>query len=150
MANFDCGMKQEDFFNLYHPQRGGTVGLDGSTFFRANLGRQRGSGIGGIFGAIARRLIPFATKYILPHAKTLLGNFASDVFDKNRNWKESLKENGINALKGVGRDVLTQSGSGFRRNYPGDHLLKQVRKTIKKSPKPKKIKSIDIFKEWHK
>lgn len=111
-------MDESDFFRLYNPQRqqyGGAIGADGSVFFKAYGSRQRGHGIGGIFGAIARRLLPFLGKHVAPHAKSALANIASDVLGNNRNLKESLKEHGMTALKGVGNSIFGQSGSGIRR-----------------------------------
>ena len=51
-------MDQVDFFKIYNP-RGGAIGIDGSVYFKGYGGRQMGHGIGGIFGAIGRRLLPF-------------------------------------------------------------------------------------------
>jgi hypothetical protein len=49
-----------DFFNIYHPkQTGGT-----SPYYEASVRRQRGAGIGGIFGAIGRKLLPFLSKHL--------------------------------------------------------------------------------------
>ena len=133
MANFkiyNCNLNEEDFFKLYHPQqRGGAVALDGSSFFKASTySRQRGHGIGGIFGAIGRRLLPFIKQYVLPHAATAVKNVVSDVYTGKKNWKDSLKHEGINALKGIGASYLTQSGSGVRRR----------RKSEKRKPKKRK------------
>ena len=138
-----CNMDEKEFFKLYHPnQRGGAVGADGSVFFKAYGSRQRGHGIGGIFGAIGRRLLPFIGKYILPHAKTALERVATDVIHNKRNWKESVKEHGVNALKGVGSSIFTQSGSGVRRKRTAAQQhgcgFKKRRTLIKKTARLRK------------
>jgi hypothetical protein len=91
------GPGKPDIYNIYHPiQSGGT-----SPFYQANLRRQRGSGIGGILGTIARTVMPFLAKYVFPSAKTFVRKTAGDIFS-GRNVKETLKEHGIDALKDVG------------------------------------------------
>lgn len=136
-----CKMDEKEFFKLYHPQqRGGAVGEDGSVFFKAYGSRQRGHGIGGIFGAIGRRLLPFIGKYVLPHAKTALERVATDVIHNKRNWKDSVKEHGVNALKGVGSSIFTQSGSGVQRKRTAQHGcgFKKRRNLIKKAARLRK------------
>jgi hypothetical protein len=128
--NYNCGLKEEDFFRIYHPQRGGAIGLDGETFYRStfgrqlghgglyyksSFGRQHGHGIGGIFVAIGRRLMPFIKNIIWPSAKKALSKVAVDVLDNNRPWKEAVKEGGLEALKDIGSNIMNQSGSGIRR-----------------------------------
>lgn len=106
---------------LYTPQVGSGHD-DGLTFYRSNYRRQRGSGLGSIFGSIARRLIPFARnfllpaaqKYVLPHAKQAVKNIADDILS-GKNVKQSLKEHGKTAIKGIGDKILSQSGSGRKR-----------------------------------
>lgn len=110
-----------DLVRLYHPQVGRGMD-DGLMFYKSNYKRQRGSGLGGILGTLARKLIPIAKnilwpaakKYVLPHAASAARHVAGDVFS-GRNIKESVKEHGSHALKGIGEGILTQSGSGRKR-----------------------------------
>ncbi|CAL8140266.1 unnamed protein product [Orchesella dallaii] len=105
---------------LYSPQSG--RGLDDLQFYKSSYRRQRGNGLGGIFGSIAKRLIPFAKnilwpaakKYVLPHAQEAVKNIAGDIIS-GRNVKESIKERGSSAIKGIGDQIMTQSGSGRSR-----------------------------------
>jgi hypothetical protein len=127
---YHCNLREEDFFKLYHPQRGGAYG---TPFFKSNIGRQRGSGIGGIFGAIRRTLLPLFSKYVLPHARTALRNVAIDLLDSKRPVKETLKDHGVKALKGIGQDIINQSGSGRGRK-------RKLHPTSNKKNSPKKIK----------
>jgi len=122
-------MLEEDFFRFYHPnQIGGSVGTE--PFYQSSLRRQRGAGIGGFFGAIGRRLLPFLQKHVLPSAMSAVRNVADDLLD-GRNLKESIKEHGIDAIKGVGKSVLNQSGSGFQRKRR--KRTKTLRKSTKRS-----------------
>jgi len=130
--------EQMDFFNIYHPQKGGEY----FPIYQSNLGRQRGHGIGGIFQNLSRFLKPLLEKYVLPHAARAVRNAAVDIVDNNRSWKEVVKEQGVQALKGVGKDILDQSGSGRGRkrkkyNYQKIIVTKK-RKTIKKKNKSRK------------
>jgi hypothetical protein len=125
------------------------LGSDGRIFFRANIGRQRGSGIGGIFGAIARRLLPLAQKYVLPHAKDFFANIVGDI--GKRNLKESFKEHSVNALKGIKSQVLNQSGSGVRRKNTSKAIQNKTTQKQKRNLKRKRTpsKDYDIFnKRW--
>jgi hypothetical protein len=123
---YHCGMSEKDFFNLYHPnQRGGSMSSDGRVFFRSNMGRQRGSGIGGIFGALARKLlpiareyvIPFIAKHVFPQVKAFASNVVSDV-SSNRNLMESVKEHGLKGLKDTAHQTIDQIGKGRKRKTP--------------------------------
>jgi hypothetical protein len=97
---------------------------DGRVYF-SGVRRQRGAGLGGIFGAVARHLIPFFKKFIMPHAASAVGAIASDIIQKkplSSSIKEhgkraftSFKEQGKQALKRAGTEFLNQSGSGKRR-----------------------------------
>jgi len=117
---------------FWSPQMGYGVLPDGRVYF-SGVRRQKGAGLGGVFGAIARRLLPFAKQFILPHAKTALQGLAADLTDPNTSFKQSLKKHGVSALKDIGRDVLNQTGRGRRR------VSKQRRSRIqRKNQKPKK------------
>ncbi len=118
---------------FWSPQAGYGLLPDGQVYF-SGVRRQKGAGLGGVFGAIARRLLPFAKQFILPHAKTALQGLASDLTDPNTTFKESLKKHGVSALKHIGRDVLNQTGRGRRRVSKSG---RRVGKIQKKKPKRK-------------
>jgi hypothetical protein len=138
---YHCALNENDFFKIYHPtQNGGTVGLDGSSYYQASyLGRQRGRGL---FGFLGKRFLPWVGKYIWPHAKKAIANTAVQVLDQNRPWREALKDNGMQALKGAGNDILNQSGSGIRRGRKRKAYKKKISKIKKRkiSKKPKRSK----------
>lgn len=98
----------------------------GLLVYRPNVRRQHGHGLGAFFGRLASRLIPFAKEFILPHATKAAKNLAGDLLE-GRNFKQSLKSNAVGVLKGVGNQLINQSGSGLRRG-----------KKRKQTTKPKK------------
>lgn len=132
---------------LYNPQVG--RGLDdGLVYYKSSYKRQRGAGLGSILGSIARRLIPIARnilwpaakKYVLPHATAAAKQVAGDVLS-GRNVKESIKDHGKQALKGIGEQIISQSGSGRhrRRIKPRKRKLTQIKR------KSKKLKALTLF-----
>lgn len=132
---------------LYNPQVG--RGLDdGLVYYKSSYKRQRGGGLGSILGTIARRLIPIARnilwpaakKYVLPHAATAAKQVASDVLS-GRNVKESIKDHGKQALKGIGEQIINQSGSGRKRR----RIKLKKRKLPQVKRKTKKLKAITLF-----
>jgi len=118
-------------------------GMDGLRFYKTNVYRMRGNGLGGFFAKIARKLIPFATKHLLPHAMTMGRNVLSDVVEGG-NVRDSLRSHGIQALKEVGRSVVSQSGSGMRGRKRKQSSSRKApakkRKTTKQKPKVTKKK----------
>ena len=129
---YSCYDNPESFFELYNPQKGGSL-----LAYKSSFTRQKGHGIGGIFGAIASRLIPIVQKllpHVLPHAKTAVTNIANDVLTGRHSLKDSMKANAKEALKGVGRSLINQSGSGRGGR-------KKSKNPSKKKPKPTKKKS---------
>jgi len=118
----------------------------GLKFYRSSVARQRGSGLGAIFGAVAKHLIPFAKNYVLPITKKYvppraleaLKNVGDDYMNGNVPIRTSIKKNSLDALKNVGKDIwYGQSGSGRKR--------KKKVQAIKKN-KSKKVK-LDLFSE---
>lgn len=94
-------------------QHGGSL-QPGLLMFRPNIRRQHGMGLGGFFSKMFKKLIPFAKSVLLPHAVTAARNIADDYLE-GKDVKASLKSNALGAIKGVGQQVLDQSGSGRRR-----------------------------------
>lgn len=95
---------------------------DDLLYYKTNYRRQRGGGLGSILGAIAKKLIPFskqvlwpaAKKFILPHARTAALGLAEDVMD-GKNFRDSFKEQGKQAIKASVQQFKNQSGSGRHR-----------------------------------
>jgi len=124
----------DELYRVYSPQYGGNLD-ERLIFYKPNLIRQRGSGIGSFLLNIGRKLLPLAKKFILPHAKTALHKVATDVLVNDGNLVESLKRNSVNALKAAGKQIVSQSGSGIRRR-------KSKRKRSKVAVKRKRSKSV--------
>jgi len=122
----------------HHIQYGG--GDDGHIYF-SGARRQRGAGLGGVFGAVARHLVPFFKRFILPHATSAVGAIASDMIAK-KSLSTSIKEHGKQALKRVGSDILNQSGSGKRRKR-NKQKTEQIQKVSKN--KKRKVKGKFLF-----
>jgi len=129
-----------DLARLYRPQTG--RGADSLNFYKSSYRRQRGAGLGSVLGAIARTLIPLAKnilwpaakKYVIPHAKEAAKHFAGDVLT-GRNVKESFKEHSKGALKGIGTQITSQSGTGRRKRSTKSRKRKAVVKIRKKHVK---------------
>ena len=139
---YTCALNEGDFFRIYNPQRGGSVGNDGAVFFKANRYRQRGHRIGGIFGSILRKVMPFLTKHVLPATKEAIKNVAVHVLDGKKGFKQSLSQHGVTALKNVGRSILSQSGSGVGKKRTLHSSSKRSSKKLKKTPDKSKKKKI--------
>jgi hypothetical protein len=123
----------QEFSEIYSPQFGGALPA-----YKASYLRQKGAGIGGVFGAIARFLMPYVSKalpIVAQHAKSAIRNIATDVVNSSQPFKVSLKSNAIGALKGIGKDLLDQSGSGLRRRRV---KRKRPSKAVKKKTKRRK------------
>ena len=141
----------DQLIRLYSPQRGGGAN-DGLLYYKSDYRRQRGAGLGSIFGAIAKRLIPFAKnflwpatqKYVLPRAQEAIKGVTEDIF-AGKNVAQSLKDHGKEAIKGIGSDVLNQSGSGRQRKRTRSRVVaKRKRISVSKKRAPKKKKSTKI------
>lgn len=126
---YSCMNSPDDFYEVYAPQSGGSA-----VAYKASYHRQKGYGIGGIFGAISRRLIPFFQNHILPHvlpaAKSAVRNITLDVIDNPDSFKQSLRSNASQAIKEMGRSAVSQLGSGKRRKR-----RRVIRKTAAKKRK---------------
>jgi hypothetical protein len=133
---YKCDENLDDFYRHLPIQRGGSFSPEGRLYF-AGVRRQRGAGLGGLFGTIARRFLPFATKYLLPRASEILSKVSDDMAN-GKKFTNSLKGHSLDALKGLGAELLNQSGKGRRRMK----TRKRKRKTAKKSrSKPKTKRS---------
>lgn len=142
-----CLESPEDFYEVYAPQKGGYFRV-----YKAFYGRQKGAGLGGIFGTIARKLLPFLTqkllpfarKHVLPFAASAAKNVALDVV-KGADLKHSVASNSGHALRGMVDSSLGQSGGGPpRKRSRSTNSLSKTKKAKKRktstSPVAKKKK----------
>lgn len=87
-------------------------------------GRRRGSGIFSTISGIARKVLPFLFNAAKPSVNEFGRSVLSDMVNNGLPLKESLKRNGIRALKTTGQRIL--SGTGRRRRRT------RRRKTVKR------------------
>ena len=128
----------ELFYRRLPVQSGRGIMPDGRMYF-AGVRRMRGAGIGGIFGSIARRLLPFAQKWLLPHALTAAKDIVNDI-SEGRKIGESLKENASKAFKNAGKSYFNQSGSGMARRRTSSRRSKvSKRKSAGKRKTAKRV-----------
>ena len=150
---YSCLTSPDELYDVYAPTTQSGNGFDA---YVSSYKRQKGYGIGGIFGTIARRLIPlFRDKilpFVLPFAKKMGQNVAMDVIEGRQNFSDSLKTHGVEALKDMGRSAIGQSGSGKKRKAksPPRSSLKKLKKTAFKAstqstPKRKLFTKRSIF-----
>lgn len=134
MSSYQCGDDLELFYRRLPVQRGSGIMPDGRMYF-AGVRRQRGAGIGGIFGSIARKLLPFAQKYLLPHAIEAAKNVVNDL-SEGRKIGDSLKQNASMAFKNAGKSYFDQSGKGIsrRRTSARKSKVSKRKQTRKKRP----------------
>jgi len=157
---YNCAVPQ-NFFKFAPPRasRPAQVGYgfgEGQVYF-SGVRRQKGAGLGGLFGVMARRLVPFMKRFVLPHAASALRGIASDVIDGNQSFSNSFKEHSVGALKDMGRSFLNQTGSGRVRvktskRRTGKKRIPKKRKALKggkvnSRTKSKKVKKTNSFRK---
>lgn len=110
---------EEEFQKLFSStvlKNGG--GLNDITIFQPPVSRKRGGGILSALSGIARKIFPFLLKSARQPAKELGMSVMKDVITGRRKLKDSLKRNGVKALKRTGRNILKGSGKinkGYRK-----------------------------------
>ena len=95
---------------LYHKVLEGEIGR-GLPVFTGY--RQRGAGLGSIFGLIGRYVLPIIKEHIFPHAKTALINTVQDVM-KGTPLKQAVLRQGGDMIQKVATSIeKRQTGSGL-------------------------------------
>jgi len=114
-------------------KRGGA--LSDITTFQSPVLYQKGAGLFSFLRGIGRRAIPFIMKNVVPEALDMGKGILDDVATGRDNFKQSLKQRGLSALKGVGRRATTTKGAG------------RIKKKKKKTRKPRRSKcyKTDVF-----
>lgn len=156
-------MKTVHVFDIadYHHALGPTNMHDGIYY------RQKGGGVGGVFGAMKRYSIPIVQKYLVPHFREAVVNTVKDVALRGSSVGGALKNNTKKFLGGLGEDIyknIVQRGRGISRkrtksrkctsSKKNSRVVKaKAKRVYKKKPvkrKPVKKKSqqkskLDIF-----
>jgi hypothetical protein len=128
---YSCADDPAEFY-AFTRQKGGNLA------YKASYYRQKGSGVGGVFGTIARTFMPIVRNllpHILPAVGTAFKNVSSDIINERQPFKKSLKRNAMEALKTVGNSLLSQSGYGIKRKRS---IIK--RRSVKKPSRPRRKK----------
>ena len=76
---------------------------------------RRGSGIFSILSGVAKKVLPFLMRMAKPAAREFGSSVVRDVFKKNKPLRQSLKKNGIKALKKTGMRIVKGSGGVKKR-----------------------------------
>ena len=124
--------------DYYAAQAGG-----GLPYF-AGARYQRGHGLGSVFGKLFRTVVmPTVGKVIKKEIPQRLVSLGSDVLgdvSRGRSLKQSLKNRGLQQLKGVAQDIFTSPPAP--RGPPGVRIKKRRRQSSHRSAKRAKR---DIF-----
>lgn len=105
--------------------------------------RQRGAGLGSIFGLIGKYILPVFRQHILPHAKSAILNTVKDVVE-GKTLKDSMLDQGGALIQNVGKSITTkrsepQTGSGLSvRKRPASNVSSSVTFSHSSSKQPKK------------
>lgn len=124
--------------------------------------RQRGAGLGSIFGLIGRYILPIIQEHVFPHAKTALMNTVKDVVQGVPVKQAILKQGGDMIQKVATSLNKRQAGSGLavrKRPVPNKNTSVSCKrsqsqqalfphKKIKKSKKRKKSKILSKRDIW--
>ena len=106
--------------------------MDDITTFQSPVLYQKGAGLFSLLRGIGKRAIPFIVKNIVPEALDMGRRILEDVSSGQVKLKESLKDRGIKALRGVARRA-TVRGAG------------RVKKKKKKKKRRKECYKTDVF-----
>ena len=114
---------------------------DISIFQPRGIPHRRGSGIFSILSGVAKRVLPFLMKAAKPVAKEFGTSVVRDVL-KKKSIRQSLKKNGIKALKKTGMRLIRGSGKVTKKKLRNKKKKKNRKK--KTSTRSKRYKS-NIF-----
>ena len=139
-------LQQEDYFRLLT----GENNLSGSGIsdivlyekdYFPNSGNKQGAGFLSFLGSVARKAIPFISRYILPEAI----NFGSNLINKKRQnpdlKREDFKNEAKKSMKNIAEKVLNASGG--KKTYIKKSKIKKKKKDHRRIKKKKKVRKIN-------
>ena len=98
-------------------------GLEDINIFRPQgIPHRRGSGIFSVISGVAKKILPFLMKAAKPAAQEFGSSVVRDVLRKKKPLRQSLKKNGLKALKKTGMRLVRGSGK-----------IKKKKKTVPKN-----------------
>ena len=112
---------------LSSPLRKGGGLDDISVFQPKGLAYRRGSGILSFISGVAKRVLPFIIKAVKPTAKEFGSAVIKDVIAGDKPIRNSLKRNGVKALKQTGLRLIRGSG-GVNKRLEGSGGKKKTKK----------------------
>ena len=127
----------DEFDNLFLGGVGRGGGLGDIKIFHPVQRSRRGGGLFTFLGGLAKKAAPFLFRNVAPEVVRMGRGVLEDVI-QGKKIRSSLKNRGIEAIKGVGRRV---TGGGVRRRGVIRKKKKQARRQLKK----KKCYKNDIF-----
>lgn len=98
-----------------------------SSFQRA----RRGGGIFNFLSGLAKKAVPFLMRNVAPEVVSMGKNVLSDALE-GRRIRETLKERGIEALKGVGKRIVRGGGKRRKSKRKKNRVLKRKRQLKRK------------------
>ena len=127
---------EEDFLKLFaEPPSGGS--LADIKYFKPS---PRGTGLFGLLAGLAKKAAPFLVKKALPSGLNLIQNVAEDVL-AGKNFKSSLKQRGISAVKEVGEKIMSGAGRRRRRRRKNPKTSQRRKTKKKKKTSVKRLRS---------
>ena len=117
---------------------------DISIFQPRGIPHRRGSGIFSILSGVAKKVLPFLMKAAKPAAQEFGSSVVRDIL-KKKSLRQSLKKNGIKALKKTGMRIVRGSGrvkkKKMRNNNKSNKIRRRRRKKNKKNNKKRSSRS---------
>ncbi len=125
---------------LFTQSKGG--GLDDIRVFIPPHSR-RGGGLFSVLSGFAKRAIPFLMRTVAPEALQMGKGLLTDVLEGKR-LRESLRNRGVAAVKGVGERIV-RGGRVMKKRKVGVGKKKKKRKPPTRQLKRKTCYKADIF-----
>ena len=108
---------KNEFITLFEDplvlKRGGA--LSDITTFQSPILYQKGAGLFSFLKGIGKRVIPFIIKNVVPEALDMGKGVFDDVTSGQVKLKDSLKNRGMRAVRGVARRATTRGGGRIKK-----------------------------------
>ena len=108
---------KDEFITLFEDplvlKRGGA--LSDITTFQSPVLYQKGAGLFSFLQGIGRRAIPFIIKNVVPEALDMGKRIFDDVTSGQVKLRDSLKNRGLRAVRGVARRATTRGGGRIKK-----------------------------------
>ena len=113
-------------------------GLEDINIFQPRgIPHRRGSGIFSILTGVAKKVLPFLMKAAKPAAQEFGSSVVRDIL-KKKSLRQSLKKNGIKALKKTGMRIVRGSGRVKKKKMRNNNNSNKIRRRRRRRKKNKK------------